>query len=258
VKKPTAARDLALVMGVARYVDSDTYPQLEGPPADCTKFRDWLINAASVPANQVEMVTWNPTGPQPFPTFADLNQALERLLFPARNRAPRSGRRLYLFSAGHCEAQGALDADVITADTARLIPASFPLTKIANRIRSSGLFREIVVFIDGCRTFTGTEVQPFTFNLALGSPEDVANVRYLVAFATQYNKLAYEDQFGNEVRGIFSYALMEGLSGAARDDNGNVTNQSLALYLRERVPQLRAANTDQVPEVYCPMGLQLA
>jgi hypothetical protein len=258
VKKSPARRDFALILGVGRYADPKTYGGLAGPPVDCTKFREWLINGADVPAKHIEQVVWAPSDPKLFPTIADVTQGLNRLLFSPRNQAPRSGRRLYLFSAGHCEAQGALDADVVTADSGPLTPSSFPITMIANRVRSSALFREIVVFIDGCRTFVGSDVQPFKFNIPRGNPVDVAKVRYLVAFATQYNQLAYEDRIEGEIRGIFSFALLEGLSGAARDANGGVTDQSLGLYLRERVPQLRSANADQVPEVYCPLGLQLA
>jgi len=144
----------------------------------------------------------------------------------------------------------------LTADCDALGAVGYAITALAHEARIRGIFSEIVLFLDGCRTASGREVAvqrpeiPYSGNRR---PEDV---KVFYGFATLWGKLAYEDKISGSVRGVFSYALLEGLRGAAADANGVIRNQSLELYLNRRVRELRPGGADQVPHIYCPVPMR--
>lgn len=246
--------DHALVVGVAQYDPESNYQRLRGPPFDCRDFAQWLVDDAGVPAKQVHSVVWSSSRTGPYPNEGNIKSALSRLLYPRGALDPPGGRRLYLFSAGHCEASGTIDVDVVTAEARPPgVIASFPITHAAYLIRKSGLFREIVLFVDGCRSISSEQALPYGLKLPRG-PYDT---QILYAFACEHSRLAYEGIFGGRYRGVFSRALMQGLRGQAADGKKRITGESLELFLHARVTRLRAKGQDQVPEIYCPKPFTL-
>jgi uncharacterized caspase-like protein len=248
-------QDYALVIGVSRYVDRDQWDTLEGSPVDCLDFEDWLKSAAGLDPNNICRATWSPDSPMPFPHRSAIENAALDLLWPSQRKRCRGGRRLYVFCAGHCLGTGTTEADVVTADARPGWAASFPLTIAAGRIRDSGLFREVIVMIDGCRLVMNSASQPVLWELDEGPY--VGNTAYCCAFATLHARPAYEKSIGGKTRGVFSHALLEGLRGKARDSQGHITTRSLEAYLQERIPELRPPNTDQEAEIYCPTPLRI-
>jgi hypothetical protein len=254
VKAQSQPDDHALVVGVARYDPGSNYQTLRGSPYDCRDFARWLIEGAGVPARQVHSVVWSSSQTTPYPNESNIKSALSRLLYPRGALDPPGGRRLYLFSAGHCEASGTIDVAVVTAEARPpAVIASFPITHAAYLIRKSGLFREIVLFVDGCRSISGEQALPYGLKLPRG-PHDT---QILYAFACEHSRPAYEGIFGGRYRGVFSRALMLGLRGEAADGKKRITGESLERFLHASVTRLRAKGQDQVPEVYCPKPFTL-
>jgi Caspase domain len=240
--------DYALIVGVANYDPDSPYKPLRGPPNDCKEFRQWLLADAGVPSANIRTVVWSPRERMPYPSSGDAGEALSRVLKPEGHLNEPGGRRLYLFSASHCEAAADLDADVITADARPPVHASFRITRIASKVRRSGLFEEIVLFVDGCRDRANTDSLPHKLRLPTGPHK----TRVLYAFACGYDSSAHERRFGTKHRGVFSKALMEGLRGGARMKSSRITASSLERFLVKRMPELCKEGQEQEPEIYCP------
>jgi hypothetical protein len=249
--------DYALVIGVAQYQDKSRFKTLKGPGLDCTEFVDHLTLNWKVPRANVESVVWSPSSANAFPTRSDVDLALQRLMYSPKGRIPRKGRRLYLFTAGHCEAPGPADINVVTAESGKNGAVVYPLSKIATAIHFSALFREIVLFADGCRTAADTFSPPCLTDLPRGSARQIAAVKLLHAYACSLGLPAFEAKIGGKTRGLFSYALIEALNGKAADSAGSITDQSLEEYLRIRVGELGGAARGQEPEVYSPKPFRL-
>ncbi len=250
-------KDYALVIGVARYQDKVRFKSLDGPNVDCSEFIDHLVHDGQVPAANIESVVWAPDVTHPFPTHSDVQLALQRLLFSPKGNRPRRGRRLYLFTAGHCEAPGETEINVLTAESGQIGPVAYPLSKVAMAIHYSGLFKEIVLFTDGCRDAGDSCAPPVLDGLPRGSWDEIAKVRRLHAYACSLGLAAYEDEIDGKMRGLFSYALIEGLNGKAKNKDGHIDNRSLEEYVRVRVGQLGGSALGQEPEVYCPKPFRL-
>jgi uncharacterized caspase-like protein len=257
VKRRSRRSDYALLVGVGLYKDPEAFEDLKGPPNDCVDFREWLINDAGVPSDNIEMAARSPGDQRPYPNASDVREKLAKLLNLEDPNHVRSGRRLYLFSSGHCEASGFVDSHLLMADSVAADPTAYAITALAHEVRNRGLFAEIVVFLDGCRIERGHSISLQTQTIRANGNRDPIKVRVLLGFATRWGKLAYEDEFGAKARGVFSYALLEGLRGAAKDSDGAITNTSLDFYLQTRVRKLRPAGADQVPEVHCPEPIRL-
>jgi Caspase domain len=250
-------KDYALVIGVARYQDKVRFASLDGPSVDCTEFVDHLVHDGQVPKANIESVVWAPSVTHAFPTRSDVELALQSLMFSPKGNLPRKGRRLYLFTAGHCEAPGETEINVLTAESGKIGPVSYPLSKVALAIHYSGLFKEIVLFTDGCRTAGDSCPPPVLDGLPRGSSSEIAKVRRLHAYACSLGLPAYEDEIDGKIRGLFSYALIEGLNGKAKNKDGHIDDLSLEEYVRVRVGQLGGSALGQEPEVYCPKSFRL-
>lgn len=245
---PSGVSDRALIVGVRWYDADSDYRSLKGPPHDCKEFRRWLLDHAGVLSENIHSVVWSAAKEMPYPKSSDVGSALSLLLRPANRNDVEGGRRLYLFSAGHCQATSDLEANVITADARPPVAASFPITRVAHLIRRSGLFEEIVLFVDGCRNSPMEPDSPYPLRLPTG-PHDT---HVLYAFACEFGRAAYERKFGRQYNGVFSKALMEGLRGAASTKLQRITGNSLKRFLQARIPQLQERHLEQTPEIYCP------
>lgn len=248
--------DHALVIGIARYKDEDRFPPLDGPVNDCAGFVQFLQGAGQVPPANIHQVVWDPHNADLQPFRGHIDTALDDLLYSSRG-TPRRGRRLYLFAAGHCEAAGATDLNVFTADSTRLAANAFPLHGLADAIRKSALFKQIVVIADGCRDPGDSRALPLFEALPRAPREAVKKVRLMQAYACSYSELAFEKEIDGKVWGLFSYAIIEGLNGAARDRDGKVSTDTLKEYVEARLSELGGDENGQEPEMYCPNDFEL-
>lgn len=250
-----AADDHALVVGIGRY------PQLAplaGPVRDAEAFHKWLTSGdgGSVPGGQAHLVV-SPTGVaddpmKASPMLSDVQAELDRLQQHGLDNGGHAGRRLWIYLAGHGVAPTASDAALLMANANVQRLYHLPAAPYLNWFRTAAMFDEVAVIADCCRDYFG-RLPPF-FLPWPDAASPGADVHYFTAFATKWSRKAREKPVnGNgEVRGIFTYALLEGL------EHGRGTASSLSAFVEQRLPELVAENEFQEPVFDYDVDLQLA
>jgi hypothetical protein len=172
------------------------------------------------------------------PPLAQLHQAVAELEAQARARqalagSPRIGRRLYLYFAG----QACLPGWARLGSAGRL---AAPRLASAWQVWAQGsdLFRELALWFDTNPAATQALGwrEPMPARPGSSGPASIA----LAARGPQQAALVYPAEAGGRGHGAFTWALLEGLRGAAADASGRVTATSLADWLRHA----QAARTD--------------
>ncbi|MFE5672121.1 caspase family protein [Agromyces sp. NPDC056523] len=256
-----------VVVGINRYPGG--YAALKGPVADARAFAAWLTDPGQggLPKANVQRVITQRPFPKNLgearPTKEVIDDALwasYKALRSQLDAAPEEQRselrktsRLYLFVAGHGIMPGGGDAALLDAKAELDRPTNLDLGRYLDWFRRDGLFAEVCIFADCCRGFE-LLAEPGSpgFGRAGRAPEAV---RFLLALATSAGELSFEDATSDpdEWRGHFSYALMQGLGGAAADpDTGYVTSDALIAYARrivtDRTAGLGSGRQQSVPE----------
>jgi formylglycine-generating enzyme required for sulfatase activity len=228
----------ALIIGVDRYEDSQINP-LQGAANDARAVRNALIQYAGFPADQVALLTSDQTSPRQ-PTRGNILRRLSNL----KALIPPTGLLLFFF-AGHGiqqQEQGFLlcSDSQLSGDLALLRETALNVDSLRRYIRETGV-RQVILILDACRNEPGGRSladNPLGEALVNALAFDVRN-REVEAFVTFYASAighrAYE--FMEKKQGYFSWFLVEGLSGAAANERGEVTLASLIRYLQEQVPR---------------------
>lgn len=265
-----AATDYALVVGIDRY-PGPAFRSLQGAEADATAFYCWVKDSAGgdVPAaNTIFIVS---SLYQPAPNVDDelpAKQQIEKFFTLVVNRAQennaaglgfKTGRRLYMFFAGHGFAPTLDKSAVFMANATDTMPHNIAPFLWADRLYLGGWFDEVLLFQDACRSRIADVdlTPPF---LKLRTMRGEANRGRFYAFAAKNQQLAQEKPDGNgQVHGVFSVTLLEGLHGAARDPGtGEITTTQLKSYLQDnmcrRLSNEELADDDiaKRPEVFDP------
>ena len=264
--------DHAVVVGISEY--GSLRPELEGPERDATAFHDWLLSGSGgdVPKGNVALIlssqfrTANATlngdvfGYEP--TLSRVTTAFARLMNVAvgnSHKAPRVGRRLYIYLSGHGitprsdPLSSTNQSALLMANCKEGVHYDYVMGQAyAEWFRLSHAFDEILLFMDCCRT-DKPEVPPATITTPIVQRGRVNDVQVFFAWATQWDTLAWEQPLGPaaEKRGVFTYALIEALKGAA-DESGNVTPKGIVGHLELRIPELRNGNASQRPQFFPP------
>jgi hypothetical protein len=240
--------DHAIVVGIARYPALGEGGQpldLKGPLNDVEAVVGWLADPAGgdVPAEHIQVITSPPPGAPaagrvPTPTVVELEEALQNLdrIAQASREAMRGeqvGRRLYIYMSGHgfspARERGCLYAANARERSGDNVHASAWLAWL----QDAGYFREFVLWMDCCMNrmlFLPPRDPPLP---PVNAP--VPPGPSFVAFAAQRPLKAVEASIpedGGRTHGLFTWALLEGLRGAAADTHGRVTGRSLADWLR--------------------------
>jgi hypothetical protein len=228
---PTSAADFAVVIGISHYPNFSSLPSLAAPAGDARTFASWLTDSAGVPADHVQLLVSDPAQPG-HPNRSEIDKAFQKLISP--EEAPR--RRLYIYMSGHGHATRPDNVALLPADASLTITGPAVDAKAyADYFRASRGFDEIVLFVDCARdieTLTPPTGPPFVVRVDQVRGES----SYLYGFATGYGSTAFETpQPDGTVRGVFSNALMSGLSGGAAGSDGAITSQTLASYVSSRV-----------------------
>ncbi len=255
-----------VVVGINRYPGG--YAELKGPVADARAFAAWLTAAdrGGLPkANVRTVITRRPfpkTLGEARPTKELIDDALwesYKALRAKLDAAPEEQRselratsRLYLFVAGHGIMPGGGDAALLDAKAEVDRPTNLDLGRYLDWFRRDGLFAEVCIFVDCCRGF---ELLAEPGSPAFARPGRAPEpVRYMLALATSAGELSFEDATdADDWRGHFSYALMQGLHGAAADpETGLVTGDALIAYARrvvtDRTSALGPGRQQSVPD----------
>ena len=265
-------RDHAVVVGISRY--GSLRPQLEGPEIDAGEFARWLRSpdGGALPAANVTLIRssdyaqQNAGSQDPFsyePTLARVTAAFARLISVAvknAGNAPRVGRRLYIYLAGHgitprvdpltsTNQSGLLMANCMEDVMYENVPGQ----AYAEWFRLSQAFDEILLFMDCCRT-DQPDVAPVTVLPPIVQGGNVNAVQVFYAWATQWDSRSFELPLGAPPapRGVFTYAVLEALETGVPDAQGRITPESLVGYLSMRVPALRQGDASQQPQFFPP------
>lgn len=252
--------DWAIIVGLWKYMGD--LPSLKGPKHDAQAFYEWVISkdGGGVPKDHVFKILSSDRkfkGPfaQPgdaLPGPEEVERAFDILDDMAlanedKREGRRVGRRLYLYFAGHGIAPA---VDVNRPGESALLMANAAKGRFGRHIAGrtwvdwfydAGYFEEVILFMDCCR-----DIAPRTFPRnphldRVNRVEDALKTKRFLGFGTKWSWRTRErplPEFGNKDRGIFTVALLEGLTKGGAKEDGRVTALSLKNYIRDRMPKL--------------------
>lgn len=234
--------DYAILIGVENYPNATG--ELESIPSalsDCSRVFDWLTHSAggSIPPENVKKLT---TNEKLNFSGADIDDEFENLICECKDKREKP-RRLYFYFSGH---GFGLQRD----DTALVLPkwsssnvkAVMSSRDYLNVIWDSGVFSQVVLWLDCCRT-RRIKVVPQLSRLSYHFTKEQSKT-YL-SYATDFHNSAFYAYLKNrQSMSIYTTALLEGL------DTGRVIDShDLAEFLDTAVPKLAEKhNVSQKPE----------
>lgn len=235
---PVGPKRWALVIGVDKYMDPQISP-LKGSDNDARLIADALVRYAGFPQDQVILLsTAQPMERQP--TRVNILRRLSNL----STAVPKDGLLLISF-AGHGMERGGqaflMPSDAQISDQISFLEeTAISINRVKERIKETGV-GQVLVLLDACRNDPGGRADapnPLTNAYTNAFNFDVRN-REVQAFATVYatgiGQRAYE--YTEKKQGYFSWAIVEGLKGAAANDKGEITLASLVKHVQETVPK---------------------
>ena len=262
-----ALADRALVVGINRY---PKIGELTGAQNDAEEFYSWVIDPAGggvAKANALLLLS------KDFTVAADPDDErpdkllVERFFTGVDNAANanniagdglRAGRRLWLFFSGHGFAPSLDRSGVLMANATLDRVHNIAAMLWANRLYDGGWFDEVILFQDACRNRIGDAELTPPFIKQRQAPAGQQRRRFY-AFSAKNRQLAKEIQINGKTRGVFTYTLMQGLRGQARDPkSGAVTTAQLKVYLQENMKKVlppEDLDDDEIakmPEVFDP------
>lgn len=257
--------DYAVVVGIAHY--PLFHADLGGPVNDAQHFVEWLVAAedqggagvpeehvttivAPVPAapdsNQAEAAG----SPDPLPVVENILAAFEDLRERVQNLHSEGGseERLYIYLAGHgfsvdTEQLGIEEPVLLMSNAEQGFWPHFAGHYCAEWFVKSGLFQEVVLFIDCCRN------EPLiNFPLSLpswGVSVGKTRAKKFYGFATKWAQKSREQIIDGMTQGVFTWSLLKALRGDVTDSEGRVTEKELKGSIYNSVRKLLA--NDQAP-----------
>jgi hypothetical protein len=235
----------AVVIGISSYPKLGDPPpaDLKGPGVDADSVVTWLTGPGGVPLKNISLIRSSDCNspPDAAPTRDDIHEKtflwLDKLAEANQAATGRRavGARLYVYVSGHGFSPRFNQGCLLAGNAAeRQYSANvFPSAWI-DWLQDAGYFREFVLLMDCCMDRqvltqpTPPPLDPIGTNTAPGPS--------FVAFAASRPLKAVEKQIpedGQNWHGIFTWNLLQGLRGAARNSRGNVTGASLANWLRQ-------------------------
>lgn len=255
--------DHAILIGIGNYPalgEGDSPARLEGPLNDVMAIQEWLLDPQGGAFGSHDVIhviisdSAADTAANAQPTVDQLEQVLVHIANLAEanrvaGREMRVGERLYLFMAGHGFSPERNSGCLLSANATQRFNAHVHATGWLNWLQDGAYFHEFVLWMDCCmdRMASGPVRDPLMTVINPGIPPRAS----FVAFAAQRPLKAVENRVpadGGKVHGVFTWALLQGLRGAAADQNGRVTGRSLADWLRNAQSALmtdaQRANSD--------------
>lgn len=246
-----AADDCAILVGVARYIDSSRYPKLGGPVNDVAHMYDWLTspNGGGVPPINIRTVTTSndllklpdpPPDDFEFERWQPSKSKVEGDVFSLildrkRTVIPRPGGRLYLYFSGHGFTNDRAEinsAALYTADAGGDSQPNVCGTLYAEAIRKLAAFGQIVLIMDCCRDVKVTSRYDL-INLTDASAPNVEKVSVLSVYATPKGGKAQEGVVdpGGPTVGFLTHALLRSFKEIPPDILGRVSASALDNYM---------------------------
>jgi hypothetical protein len=252
-RRPT---DYAIVVGINDY--NSGIPVLQGAVNDARLFREWLLdpNGGGLDPNNITFIC--STSP---PNGKPLREEIEDVIlsyFTHRHQTsePR-GRRLYLYFAGHGVTPNSPNDDdcgIVMANALLIALRALPGRLTARRVHRAALFSEVVLIMDCCREVAGYVVAES------GLPQEVGNSSqnpYLYALAADWALTATERELPHpfdpngpsSIQGVFTHALLRGLTSAVEEESREVTSTSLKKFVVDLMAELLPEEDRPVPHI---------
>ena len=251
-----SANDYAILIGIASYpkLGNGGNPlNLSGPANDVDAIAQWLRDSGQVPDDNISIVkSSDNTG---MPNVDGLVQEVYRLddlaqQNSAAGKGRQVGRRLYIYMSGHGFSPSQLEGCLYAANATTRAGNNVNATNWLSWLQDSGYFREFVLWMDCCMNRV-MSFPPGDLQLVSTVSPMPAGPTF-VAFAAQRPLKAVEapiPEDNGKVHGLFTWALLEGLRGAAVDSNGRVTGRSLADWIRNAQSSLMQSADKKDPGV---------
>jgi uncharacterized caspase-like protein len=203
---PTRSIDFALVIGIDHY---PRFRSLSGAIADATRVHEWLCDPEGGGVDPAHARLIVSRADPAAPIQDEIDEQLVELLSVAREIG--GGRRLYFHFSGHgAMSSGASDSDValLLAKWSRVMARlALSTDEYQGVLGSLGLFEEVAIFLDCCRSVSDHVVGlPPTF--LLPPPRPRCATRMFVAYATQSGNVAFEERSGASWQGVFTNRLL--------------------------------------------------
>jgi hypothetical protein len=259
--------DRALVVGINRY---PKIGPLSGAQNDAEAFYEWVTDPAGGRVTKANALLLRSTdfavAPDPDDERPD-KVVIEKFFTGIDNAANannlegeglKAGKRLWLFFSGHGFAPSLDRSGVLMANATLDRVHNVAAMLWANRLYDGGWFDEVLLFQDACRNRIGDAELTPPFIKIRQAPVAQKRKRFY-AFSAKNRQLSKELPLNGAVHGVFTYTLLQGLRGQARDpQTGAVTTAHLKAYLQANMSKLLPpADIDddeiaKMPEVYDP------
>jgi len=251
-------KDFAIVVGINDYTPPKDggLKGLLGAVPDATGIEQWLLDKdnGDVPADQCFKIVSSP-GVMPLaPIQYAIDDKLDEIISTVNAKFQKQADRLYFYFAGH-----GLGVDTQESNTG-LCLANWSQSKRRSALSASDykdlmvrlqIFKEVIFLADCCRN-AAYNIRPIPSVIDTIMPGPLHTL-YFVGYATQYLDQAYEidNDLTGEKRGVFTSLLLKGLRGAAADQQGNVTAESLKNYLMKNTPIVaQESGFKQIPQIW--------
>ena len=246
--------DFALIIGINDYTppNESGLRSLGGAINDVNHFEAWLTDplGGNVPTKNCKKVVSNRNPLKPIQK--EIDDAYLEIDSMISVNGP--GRRFYFYFAGH--GVGLMNATKEVAlclanwsEIRRNEALGAELYK--ETFNQYGYFEEIIFILDCCRN-TKVNINPARPCFSPIIPGNISGqTRLFTAYATQYQDQSFEIELDNsETRGIFTKVLIDGLKGAAANENGVINADSLKDYLILQTPvEAQKKGFKQIPRV---------
>jgi hypothetical protein len=237
---PSKSKRWALVIGVDDYSESQI-SKLNGAANDARTLAKALSEYAGFPEDQVTLLASDQAS-----TLQPRRSTILRYLSNLRGTVPKDGLLLVSFAGHGIERSGRaflLPSDALGVnDMVLLEDTAVSVDRIKESIRATGV-GQVIVILDACRSDpapgrgAGDNLMTTDFRKSFDFDQRNQDIRaFATLYATAVGERAYE--YDVKKQGYFTWALVEGLRGAAANDRGEVTLQRLVDYLQNSVPRL--------------------
>jgi len=264
------ADDYAILVGIGKYADTSTFPELHGPENDVALMKDWLTSAAggNVSPNNITTIL-SPqsiapgTDPDSVPPVTeDFKKAFKTLVRDKDGRFISRAGRLYLYFSGHGFSEKKSltpQATLYAANATREFPENIFGSFYALMARDKALFSEVVLIMDCCRD---AEVNrpPDIPPVNEAGNSAAGDVKLFCIYAASKGGKAQERPIAerdNKVHGLLTHALLKAFAEARPDAGACITGAALKRHLLETWTALCGSTSAPAPEIVLPTGTDM-
>ena len=259
----------AILVGISRYRDPDTYPTLQGPLNDVDRMHTWLtqettevlesnVKPLTTPACLLALAADVKDKSQPWsPTRVNFSDTFNKIVADDDGNFCRSPGRLYLYFSGHGFSRGSDTnprAALYAADACGGIVPNLAGTLYAEAAKRGKFFKEIVLIMDCCRDVEdNVDYNPPEINRV--EDDGSEKVRVMAVYAAPKRGKAQERELkgaGGKVVGLLTNAWLLALEEASATVAGNVPGVVLKQYLDMNWSRLYPDKAPPSPRVMLP------